>query len=269
MGLFSSSKSASTTSATDNRTTTAGDQTAPQNIGTRNQQANGEGSVSAGGAVRIDQRDERNFGTSLDNLKAGNNATINVSTSDPALAAAALQIGSDTAKAALLTNLGAVTESLYSVNLAGLSAAETQRAAIEALEASDQRRSEESGKNLSAGYDFGRSALEQNSRIVGAGFDFARETNSEAFETQRAAIEALQASDQRRERATTEAINAGLDLGRQASASAETVTQNALAKLAEQRAPDGANLTKVALWVVGALAAVFGLRLFLLRSRSS
>lgn len=211
MGLFSSSKSASTTSATDNRTTTAGDQTAPQNIGTRNQQANGEGSVSAGGAVRIDQRDERNFGTSLDNLKAGNNATINVSTSDPALAAAALQIGSDTAKAALLTNLGAVTESLYSVNLAGLSAAETQRAAIEAL----------------------------------------------------------QASDQRRERATTEAINAGLDLGRQASASAETVTQNALAKLAEQRAPDGANLTKVALWVVGALAAVFGLRLFLLRSRSS
>lgn len=222
MGLLgSSSKSSSNTTALDNRVTTAGDQAAPIVSGSRNTQANGEGSIATKGNVAVTQTDSRNFGTSVDNLKAGNGSTINITSSDPALA--------------------------------GLTVAMQAQTAADAL-----------GANV----ELGRAALAANLGAVERSLSTVDTTNAAAAATQAAAIAALKEADIRRDRATTEAINAGLDLGRQSAAAAEAVTQSALTKLADQRAPDGANLTKIALWAVVALAAVFGLRLLRSPARS-
>lgn len=219
----------STTVATDQKVANAGELNAPQaNSNAAQANAAGSNALRAGNdaSIRIDQsvKDSRNFGTQLGDLKLGNGSSVTVTTADPALAALAMDLQRQTAA-------DSVAGQAYTAAAA-----------------------------LNANSDVSRAALSANLGAVSQSLATVQATNADAFATQRDAIAALQEADKRRERITTEAINAGLDMGRQASASAEEVTRNALDKLAEQRAPDGANLVKVALWVVAAVALVFGLR---------
>jgi hypothetical protein len=159
-------------------------------VGKSGVQALGDGSIATNGNVRVEQVDERNYGTSLERVQVGAGGTVNVTTADPALAAAAIQANSDTARAALVANLAA-----------------------------------------------SQSALAFGGQTVGLAAELA----------------------QKNKEITTQTINASLDQAREAAARSESVVQSALSKLADQRAPDGANLTKVVLWIVGALAVVLGL----------
>ncbi len=181
--------------------------------------------------MTVQQTDARNFGTQLEGLKVGNNSSINVTTSDPALAAAAMDLQRQTAADSV--------------------AAQAYTAA----------------QALNANSGVSQAALASNLGALSQSLATVQATNADAFATQRDAIAALNEADKRRERITTEAINAGLDMGRQASSSAEETVRNALTKLAEQRAPDGANVVKIALWVVAAVAGVLALR-FLTNSRA-
>lgn len=243
-GGGSSSSSSSTTTATDARVTTGGDQTAPIQAGSaRSQQANGDGSLAAGRDVKIStsSEDNRNFGTSLDGLKIGNGSTLNVTTADPALAAAAIGASGETARLAMLSNLATVDAALT----------QNQETSARAFDFGSVALAANADTNRAA-LEFGSDALAQNTETSRVALAANSKTISDA-------LTALAEVDRRRDQATTQAINAGLDLGRQASASAEAVQQNALNKLAEQRAPDGANLTKIAL---AAIVALFGYILF-------
>ena len=71
---------------------------------------------------------------------------------------------------------------------------------------------------------------------------------------------AFEAMDQRRSQAVSQTINSATDQAREAAARSESIVQNALNKLADQRAPDGSNVVKIVLGIVVALAVVLGLR---------
>ncbi len=327
----SKSSSTSTTNAEDQKVSTGGDVGAPILTGDGSVQGGGQvfsagykSTIAIGGDTVTDSR---NFGTQLGPIGAG--ASVNVTTADPALAAAAIQAQSDTARDALVTNLGTTALALESAQIAneraqaaglaygaqalqgiqqatGDALASNALATGRALDLGEfaiaaNAAANESANDLSRvaiasnvavsdaanarAFDFGALALgandAANARAVAAAaasqqgaLDFgalalgsalaSNETVSgRAFDFGAQSVDLVGDLLQKNREITSQTINAALDQSREAAARSENVVQSALSKLADQRAPDGANIVRVVLWIVGALAAVFALRALL------
>lgn len=233
-------------------------QNAPINSGSRAQQANAAGAIVAGGGVKVESTDSRNFGQSFGNVGSG--ATVNVVNADPFVALNATNAIRDTSLAGLAANLAAnqgaldfakgAQEQAGLANLAAISATnDTARAAL-AANLSAQAEGATVARNASDNQALATlAALNGNqvatlaalqSTVAGQeqAFGFANAANARADETARAALAANVAGQ---DRAFTFADSAGartLDAARAALAANLTAQQNALTTV--QAVNDGA-----------------------------